>query len=563
MSQRPQRRSLVVASLLLCAVAGCWWLLPGEPARAPLPPDRSTPRRALEHFIVSCRAGDVSRAAEDLDLSRSSPEQRAAGPLLARRLKFVLDQRLWITWDAVSDAPGAPGATEVLGEIPLDGVPVPIVLGRQEAPGGGARWKFVPDTVSSIDALHARYGPPAWLDARMPAALTSTRFLELEAWQWLGLLLLLATSWAGGTVGAYALLLLRHAARRTAFAWDDRLIEAARAPLRFLLMLLLLEWLADPLRLAAPAHEVISGVRSVLLAATTGWLCVRMVGFVAATLEAALTSGMRDEAQARGVRTQVSILRRIAAVIVTVVACALILTRFEVVRTVGMSLLASAGIAGIVIGLAAQRSIAALLAGIQLSITQPIRIGDTVIVDGEWGWIEEIHLTYVVLKVWDLRRLIVPINKFLEAPFQNWTRASTEIMGTVELYADYATPVDAVRAEVRRVCEASPNWDKKVAGLQVTDVSPQTMTLRALVSSTDAGKNWDLRCEVREALVRFLKGLDGGQYLPRARVDRAAGGDDPASPATDGGDTPDSAPGGDLPDVALIATAAALGSGKR
>lgn len=531
---------------------------PAAMAQDRLVADTSTPRRALKHFIVACRAGHYEQAAQDLDLSDLDPAMQAQGPLLARRLKFILDQKLWIDWEKVSDAPGGtlPGfpLDELVGFVPVAEYPVAVALSLHEGDDRApARWKISSSTVAQIPALHRAHGPPTWLDERIPESLHTIRFLELEAWQWVGLLVDVALSWSGGSLAAFLLLLVGgKVAARTRIKWDDRLIAALRPPLRFFLALLAFEWLAAPLRLSTPAHDAIHGARSVLLAATVAWVCVRLVTFVAQTLEDALTSGVTDEGQVRGVRTQVLIMRRLASVIVTVVACALILTRFEVVRTIGMSMLASAGIAGIVFGLAAQRPMAALLAGIQLSITQPIRIGDTVIVENEWGWIEEIHLTYVVVKVWDLRRLIVPINKFLETSFQNWTKVSPEIMGTVEVFADYSTPVDAVRAELTRICETNPRWDHKVCGLQVTSVSPQTVTLRALVSSKDAGENWDLRCDVREKLVEFLQRLDGGRYLPRARVDRAThGGDEADAPAEE-------TEHGNLPDAALLATAAAL-----
>jgi small-conductance mechanosensitive channel len=184
-----------------------------------------------------------------------------------------------------------------------------------------------------------------------------------------------------------------------------------------------------------------------------------------------------------------------------------------------MSMLASAGVAGVVIGLAAQKSISNLLAGIQLSLTQPVRIGDTVIVEGEWGWIEEITLTYVVVKIWDLRRLVVPIGTFLDKPFQNWSRNSTEILGTVEVFADWQVNVAEVRAELERIVETERGglWDGKVVGLQVTALSDRAMTLRALVSATDSGKAWDLRCLVRERLVDWLQQQPEG--LPRVRTE--------------------------------------------
>ena len=170
-----------------------------------------------------------------------------------------------------------------------------------------------------------------------------------------------------------------------------------------------------------------------------------------------------------------------------------------------MSLLASAGVVGVILGIAAQKTLANVIAGIQLAITQPIRIDDVVIVEGEWGRIEEITLTYVVVRVWDKRRLIVPVNYFLERPFQNWTRVSADLLATVYIYADYHLPVDPVRKALYEILKESNNWDGKVWGLQVTDLTDKTMELRALMSASDSSKAWDLRCEVREKLINFIQ----------------------------------------------------------
>jgi hypothetical protein len=193
--------------------------------------------------------------------------------------------------------------------------------------------------------------------------------------------------------------------------------------------------------------------------------------------------------------------------------------QFDEVRTVGLSLLASAGVAGVVLGLAAQRPVGALLAGIQLSITQPVRIGDTVIVENEWGIIEEINLTYVVVRIWDQRRLIVPMTRFLEQPFQNWTKVSPELLGSIFVYTDHRVPLDAMRAELDRAVKGHPCWDGRVCELVVTDVKERVLEIRSLISAANADDAWKLRCHVREKLVVWLANLDGGRYLPRTRVD--------------------------------------------
>ncbi|MFP3912470.1 MAG: mechanosensitive ion channel family protein [Desulfobacteraceae bacterium] len=225
-----------------------------------------------------------------------------------------------------------------------------------------------------------------------------------------------------------------------------------------------------------------------------------------------------DNLRARRIHTQIQILKKVVIVVVGLFALAVILMTFEKVRYLGTSILASAGIAGIIVGFAAQRSIATLLAGIQIAITQPIRIDDVVIVENEWGRIEEITLTYVVVRIWDLRRLVVPITYFLEKPFQNWTRTSADILGTVFLYVDYSVPVEAVREAFQRILEKSEKWDGRVSVLQVTNTTERTVELRALMSARDASTAWELRCHVREKLVEFLQ-KNYPHALPRLRAE--------------------------------------------
>jgi small-conductance mechanosensitive channel len=199
-----------------------------------------------------------------------------------------------------------------------------------------------------------------------------------------------------------------------------------------------------------------------------------------------------------------------------IIATGSILMLFDPVRQFGTSILASAGIAGVVLGFAAQKTLGNVLAGIQIALTQPLLIDDIVVVEGEFGQIEEITLTYVTVRTWDLRRLVLPITYFIEKPFQNWSRVSTELLGTVILYLDYQVPLGELRKELKRLVENNPKWDQRVCGLQVTDTKQSTIEVRALVSGTDPGKTFDLRCEVREGLIEFLR-RDYPESLPRVR----------------------------------------------
>ncbi|HTH96432.1 MAG TPA: mechanosensitive ion channel family protein [Stellaceae bacterium] len=225
-----------------------------------------------------------------------------------------------------------------------------------------------------------------------------------------------------------------------------------------------------------------------------------------------------DNLLARKHTTQLRILQRVATILIVLVSISAALMTFDDVRQYGVSLLASAGAAGLVVGLALQPLLKNLVAGIQLAITQPIRIEDAIIVSGEWGNVEEITATYVVVRLWDWRRMVVPLSYFMENPFQNWTREDAALIGTVMFYADYTAPIDRMRAKLEEIAAASLLWDRKVVNMQVTDFHEAVMEVRMLISAGTAGRTFDLRCEVREKMIAWLQ-QDYPNALPRRRMD--------------------------------------------
>lgn len=304
-------------------------------------------------------------------------------------------------------------------------------------------------------------------------------------------------------------------ARRTASEADDLLIRHLRRPLRWVLVLLAIYLAAEPFDIPAGLDGFARHAFGILLILLVAWLLIRAV-YTLGDIVRPQASTM-DNLRARTVSTQIGVLQRIAVAVIMVVGLAAILMTFDRVRQLGAAVLASAGIAGIVLGFAAQKTLGNLIAGLQIAFTQPLRIGDTVVVQGEFGQIEEITLTYVVVKVWDLRRLIVPITYFVENPFQNWTRLTTDLLGTVLLYVDYTVPVEAVRGELKRILDGTRLWDRKVGLLQVTNATERTVELRVLLSAADAGAVWDLRCHVRERLIEFVQ-RRYPHALPRLRT---------------------------------------------
>jgi small-conductance mechanosensitive channel len=253
----------------------------------------------------------------------------------------------------------------------------------------------------------------------------------------------------------------------------------------------------------------------IALIAWTAWLALKIwLNFYLRRFEV----GAQDDFLARKHVTQTHILQRVAGFLIWFGAIATGLMTFDGVRQYGISLLASAGAAGIILGLALQPVLKNLLAGIQIAITQPIKIGDSLIVETEFGTVEDITATYVVVRTWDLRRLVLPLSYFIEQPFQNWTRESTNLLGTAMLYLDYSTPIDTLRAKAKEIADGSPLWDRNVFALQITDFRERTMEVRVLVSASNGGKLFDLRCLIREKLIAFLQ-AEYPHSLPRTRTE--------------------------------------------
>lgn len=308
------------------------------------------------------------------------------------------------------------------------------------------------------------------------------------------------------------------------------LLRFAEPPARAVLILLALQFIWDAAPPDLPALRAIEHLTLLALTAAFGWLGVRCVAGVADAVFQLHPVDQADNLHARQVRTQTGVLATVANGLIAFIAFALALMSFPAVRTLGTSLLASAGVAGLVVGMAARPVLGNLIAGLQLALTQPLRLDDVVVIEGEWGRIEQIRASYVVVNIWDERRLIVPLQWFIEHPFANWTLNSAELIGSVYLWVDYRLPLAPLRAELERICREAPEWDRRLCSLAVTEAGERAMQLRALVSAADSGATWDLRCRVREGLIAYIQARFP-QFLPRTRVHCAADGDGAANPA--------------------------------
>lgn len=294
------------------------------------------------------------------------------------------------------------------------------------------------------------------------------------------------------------------------------LVSRTRGPSRLATLAVALSIASTIAPLSWQVGVAVNQVLLVALVALIGWACVTAIEIWSIIYLRRFKLDSEDNLLARKHVTQVRLLQRAAITLVAILTVAIALMTFEPVRQYGVSLLASAGAAGVLLGLAMQPILSNLVAGIQIAITQPIRIQDAVIVEGEWGTVEEINATYVVIRLWDWRRLILPLNYFIQKPFQNWTREGASLIGSVLIYVDHAAPIGAMRRQLETIAAQSALWDRNVVSLQVSDARESVIEVRMLVSARNAPQAWDLRCEVREKMIGFLR-HEHPEALPRRR----------------------------------------------
>jgi small-conductance mechanosensitive channel len=310
--------------------------------------------------------------------------------------------------------------------------------------------------------------------------------------------------------------LLRRFAARKSTVLDQSLITHGQAPTRWIFPLLAALVVLPGLPLPPIVMVALEHIAGLGLIAAVAWLVTLLIEVTSDVIAGRYRIDVADNLVARRIRTQFQMLRRIVGVLVVTITLSIMLMTFPAIKHIGMSLLASAGLATLVVGMAMKGTLANLIAGVQIAFAQPFRLEDAVVVEGQWGWIEEIGTMYVVVRIWDLRRLVLPLSYFLDHPFENWTRTSAQLLGNILLYTDYNVPMEELRQELRRICESTPLWRGQVCILQATDATEHTVQLRALVDARNSSDAWDLRCLVRERLIEYLKG-NHPDSLPRYR----------------------------------------------
>lgn len=323
-----------------------------------------------------------------------------------------------------------------------------------------------------------------------------------ETWQIVAQILLIVAAVFVALIAHRVALLV---ARRLRGGSESFVVSRADRPLRLLLPLIAVLLVLPALDISNDLTEIVRRAIGLTIVGCFGWLLISLVAATEDIVVARYPLEATDNLEARAMRTRMRVMRNVSVGILSVLTAAIILTSFPSVRQLGVSVLASAGIIALVAGMAARPALANLIAGLQIAVTQPIRIDDVVVIEGEWGRIEEITSAYVVVRIWDSRRLIVPLSYIVEHHIENWTRHTSDLLGTAFVYTDYTVPTDEVRGELRAILESTDLWDGKVCALQVTNATERTLELRALMSSRNASEAFDLRCLVRERLVGYLQ----------------------------------------------------------
>lgn len=486
------------------------------------PEDTSSPRKALSQFLELTQKGDYERAAYLLDMSRIPlNKQKEEGVNLSRKLLFILEQRLWIEPENLSDSlegnldDGLKNQDRI-GYIYQDSKRYSILLSRYSI-NNDIIWVFSSQTVSKINYLYEQNFPDH-LVKFFPDSFKEIQFLGLWLWQWILLPAAFLGAVGSGLIFAkFTGKLFLFASKKTKNIWDDRLYELINYPYKVLVLLLFIFPFIKSIYPGKPALQSIHSILYTAISITLILILFKLLDFLSEILLSFDSETNAQDIKYKTVNTQVTILKRILKIFIVAMGTGFILFQFEMVQKIGLSLIASAGIFSVFMGYTAQRSLGSILAGVQLLIAKPIRIGDEILFKEEYGEIEEINLTFIVVKLWNLKRAVIPIKNFLEEDFETWSRSDKKVIGAVYIYTDFTVPIEKIRKEFENYLKTNPNWDRDRAEMKMTESLENSIKLRFAVSAIDAKTLFYLRAELREHMTVYLTKLDSGRYLPYKR----------------------------------------------
>jgi len=502
--------------------------------------NRQTPQATLEHFLLSARAEEYAAARHALNLNLFPPEQQAEkGMEIAKKLHYLIRQRISINWEDLPDRPDGQIDYAVGGNQPLAGQPRrSIVFGntslgdreisfrvqRVRIGNDAPVWVISPQTVENIGPLYDQYGPQAL--SRIVPEWANVLVIGIPVWKLIGVILL-------GMVCYLISILIYRAVRKIFFRSDVPYVKGIASYIgqpAGLAIGALLFYLAvhEILSLAGTFSRIFYTLVLITVVVSFTWLLMRTSNYL---FRYVLTRKVDDDlahenADVKRHLTYISVARRVITFIIIVVGAGVIFSQFKSLERLGISLLASAGVATVLIGIAAHSTLGNIISGLQIAVTKPVKIGDSVYFEENWGMVEDIRFTYLVIRTWDWRRMVVPLKYFISRPIENWSMSNSHLIQPIYFYTDYKIDVSKVRSTFKELVEASDDWDGKVWSIQVTDVKEDSLEIRATCSSKDPATAWTLHCDLREKMMAYIAQMDGGRYLARQRTEvRAADGD--------------------------------------
>ena len=504
----------------------------GLPERAPSI-HLQTPQATVEHFMQACRQEQFLQAAQAFNLNLiAEPLQSMRAADLAQKFYYVLEQRLWIDWEDLPDRPdgmieigavndpliGVPRRSLKLGTINLDDRDVAVRLQRVKLAEADPIWVFSAATVENIEALYDRYGP-GYLQRHLPEWAKQKGLVDIPVWQWFALIIFALLS---GLTGWLVYRLTRRTLRYAEQPLLARIGSETPKPFALIAGLAMFSLLnASLLTLTGPVIKVLHPILTLLIVAACTWLGIRLIRQISVYFDERYADRLEhyEDDEARRTMTYIAVARRVFIFVALLAGVGIALNQLNMLKTLGISLLASAGLVSVIAGVAAHNVLANIMAGIQIAITRPASIGDSIYFEQQWGFVEEITYTYITIRTWDQRRVIVPLKYFLSHPFENWSMRDAHLIKPIYLYLDYRTDVQALREKFEQLLKASEEWDEQnPPTVQVTSLKEETMEIRALCSAKDPSVAWDLHCRLREELIHYVQGLEHGRYLPQRRI---------------------------------------------
>lgn len=500
---------------------------------------RETPQATLENFVLNARKGDFKRASYSLNLNLL-PEDISEDQVqeLTHKLFILINSKINLDWDKLSDRPdgeldevfyenevaaGKPRKSIAFGKINLDQRVVTLRLQRIKYKAESPYWVVSANTVSNIDALYAQYGPSKILDY-IPAWATEITFLKIPIWKLLSSLTALMVSallfWA-------TLFVLRRVFVNSKWKWISTISFRLAMPAALFVGVLCFYIIVENLIIFEGGFA--NSFYTLLLVATVAfgtWFVMRFMDAFIAYLAENKTEDIyaEENIEVREMLTHLSVARRIVTFVILLIGAGIILSQFEGFKNLGVSLFASAGVATIIIGIAAQSTLGNIIAGIQIAVTKPAQIGDLVILKEQWGYVEDIGFVYMIIKTWDERRIVMPLKSIISNSFENWSMRGSKQTRSIDIYTDYRIDIQKVRDKFETLLTQSSKWNKEVdPSVQVIDSTEKTILIRALCSADDPFTAWDLQCELREQLISYICELEDGLGLPKTRVSMRSG----------------------------------------